>query len=384
MGHSNGKITAPVGIDADIAPVLGVGSYDLGYLCSNAHGKINKWSKIKPVKYATLAELTAAQLKSVAYGMTYTIDTAWNVIWAYEPPTGGDSAPFRALDFNGYNHNAVTGMAFEQGSYSYDLIRGSSDGINVGLHTDPSLITVLDFVDTLFKDCKIRLQATSYGNTVEYTYQSPLETITENSTLHWNLSTTVLQNFNVGTVSLVTVIVNPEGRQFMPLVKNQVLLSISANTGVTLPNWGYNMKIGTTVDDATNAYYYQMGGGTKVMDLSNGKNFFLLFYNIINNSGQTIGYDSVFIHFSWKDDNNQEHQERASLRMGTNLTTWSLSSGGTLNYQFGCKSAEIPVISSDGAERNVRIVPQVKLTQNGVPRYYNIASPLQLRMKKSQ
>lgn len=31
MAHSNGKITAPVGIDADIAPVLGVGSYDLGF-----------------------------------------------------------------------------------------------------------------------------------------------------------------------------------------------------------------------------------------------------------------------------------------------------------------------------------------------------------------
>lgn len=48
MAHSNGVITAPVGIYADIAPVLGVGSYDLGYLCSNAHGKINKWSYIKP------------------------------------------------------------------------------------------------------------------------------------------------------------------------------------------------------------------------------------------------------------------------------------------------------------------------------------------------
>lgn len=48
MAHSNRVITAPVGIDTDIAPVLGVGSYDLGYLCSNAHGKINKWSYIKP------------------------------------------------------------------------------------------------------------------------------------------------------------------------------------------------------------------------------------------------------------------------------------------------------------------------------------------------
>lgn len=55
MGHSNGKITAPVGIDADIAPVLGVGSYDLGYLCSNAHGKINPWARYKPVRYESLA-----------------------------------------------------------------------------------------------------------------------------------------------------------------------------------------------------------------------------------------------------------------------------------------------------------------------------------------
>ena len=55
MAHSNGKITAPVGIDADIAPVLGVGSYDLGYLCSNAHGKINPWARYKPVRYESLA-----------------------------------------------------------------------------------------------------------------------------------------------------------------------------------------------------------------------------------------------------------------------------------------------------------------------------------------
>ena len=31
MGHSNGKITAPVGIDADITPVLGVGCNDFEY-----------------------------------------------------------------------------------------------------------------------------------------------------------------------------------------------------------------------------------------------------------------------------------------------------------------------------------------------------------------
>ena len=45
MGHSNGKITAPVGLDSDVYPTLGIGptsdGYDLGYACANTHGKIN-------------------------------------------------------------------------------------------------------------------------------------------------------------------------------------------------------------------------------------------------------------------------------------------------------------------------------------------------------
>ena len=47
MSNSGGKITAPVSID-DVRTVLGVSSYDLGTLCKNSNGKINKWSKYKP------------------------------------------------------------------------------------------------------------------------------------------------------------------------------------------------------------------------------------------------------------------------------------------------------------------------------------------------
>lgn len=47
MGHSNGKITAPINLDADVFATLGIGSvggdYDLGYACANTHGKINPW-----------------------------------------------------------------------------------------------------------------------------------------------------------------------------------------------------------------------------------------------------------------------------------------------------------------------------------------------------
>ena len=59
MGHSNGKITAPVGLDSDVYPTLGIGptsdGYELEYACANTHGKINKWSKKKPVRYADMA-----------------------------------------------------------------------------------------------------------------------------------------------------------------------------------------------------------------------------------------------------------------------------------------------------------------------------------------
>lgn len=121
MAHSNGKITAPVGIDADIAPVLGVGNYDLGYLCRNTHGKINKWAKYKPVRQPWMDE-RAGYWKAADGGCGITLpvytapgtlssgflkDLFAGVTWPYDPPTGGDASPFRALDFNGYNHNSI-------------------------------------------------------------------------------------------------------------------------------------------------------------------------------------------------------------------------------------------------------------------------------------
>lgn len=119
MAHSNGKINAPVGIDTDIAPVLGVGSYDIGYLCSNAHGKINPWARYKPVRYSSLAPgatetwwkaldrncgVAPKRISSYPDSVNWANGTMNG--WVYEAPTGGDSSPYRVLDFDGYNHNA--------------------------------------------------------------------------------------------------------------------------------------------------------------------------------------------------------------------------------------------------------------------------------------
>lgn len=122
MGHSNGVISDPVNTD-DINATIGVLSHDIGYLCSNEHGKTCKWAKYKPVIVNQPGEITEAQRKSVNHGLAvtnalqsdgYTYNLAE---WTYNAPspykynsagqiTGGRGEFCRENDFIGYVHTA--------------------------------------------------------------------------------------------------------------------------------------------------------------------------------------------------------------------------------------------------------------------------------------
>ncbi len=109
MGHSNGRITAPVSI-SDVSSVLGVSTRDVGYLCSNVHGKTNRYSFAKPYAVAGIGTYPAIKnkvdyVKSVRL-KTYTIgDPAPATALAdYAAPKGGVSEPYRLTDFDGYEH----------------------------------------------------------------------------------------------------------------------------------------------------------------------------------------------------------------------------------------------------------------------------------------
>lgn len=120
MSNSGGKITAPVSIE-DVRTVLGVSSYDLGTLCKNSNGKINKWSKYKPVRQPFVVAPNSNWYKAndgfcglkVGWStagdssLTNLVNAYKQGTWDYLPPTGGDSQPFRLLDFEGYDHNAA-------------------------------------------------------------------------------------------------------------------------------------------------------------------------------------------------------------------------------------------------------------------------------------
>ena len=51
---SGTKLAAPIGLQ-EVYSLLGVNKtgtyYDIGYICGNAHGRINPWSKYKPTRY---------------------------------------------------------------------------------------------------------------------------------------------------------------------------------------------------------------------------------------------------------------------------------------------------------------------------------------------
>lgn len=140
----NGIIIAPINAE-DPYRVLGVGQYngwwDIGYICSNEHGRINMWSRYKPV--ALPAEVVNGTFNNSwgkwddvpytgsenwgnnpwfygsMYRKTYTVPVISSLSdigedgvqketakWTYNPPVGGDSSPFRLDDFLGYNHLA--------------------------------------------------------------------------------------------------------------------------------------------------------------------------------------------------------------------------------------------------------------------------------------
>lgn len=124
MSNSGGKISAPISIESDVYKVIGIaaqGRYDIGYACSNAHGKTNKWAKYKPTKYQSISTTTDTwkatdglcglsipiytAIGSTTSGLIKDIIDGAN--WPYNPPTGGSGQPFRITDFNGYNHNAI-------------------------------------------------------------------------------------------------------------------------------------------------------------------------------------------------------------------------------------------------------------------------------------
>lgn len=121
----DGIIKAPINVK-EAYQILGVGTtsngYDIGYICSNRHGKINMWSRYKPVRWKSynvnitntewwkgedgkcgidFSNASALNYKEIPEKMTADGKNGWE----YLPPNGNPFC-YRILDFIKYKHDA--------------------------------------------------------------------------------------------------------------------------------------------------------------------------------------------------------------------------------------------------------------------------------------
>lgn len=171
---SGTRLVAPIGLQ-EVYSLLGVNKtgtyYDVGYICGNAHGKINKWAKYKPVSVNQPAPITDAQRTAVNHGLVpvevpgivaadgvYKQGIPSTSAWGYQPPTTWN----RLTDFinpgnptqsgyyhaakapaNGFKNLAIYNVQFNDlpnytfnakfGNASYEGI-GDTSGIEIALN----------------------------------------------------------------------------------------------------------------------------------------------------------------------------------------------------------------------------------------------------------
>lgn len=146
--NSNGIITAPVRIQADVSPVLGVPSTNLSVLCTS--DKINKWSKYKPVRHSSTAKLTEPERVFVNHGfdvqgahsmdiVTLVNKASTNDDWVYLKPRGGSyDECYRLGDFDKYNSNAGTMFLYTHLPKSIPTQGTSVEGTELRFTYNPS------------------------------------------------------------------------------------------------------------------------------------------------------------------------------------------------------------------------------------------------------
>ena len=203
MSVSNNIIKAPIGLQ-EVYSLLGVAKqgtyYDVGYICSNSHGKINKWSKYKPLDnsktnltgsevYANSdgkcgLNITPIKLNSKQEQAFYQIREAYNTsgYWDYVQNT----STRRLQDFAGYQHAAVCPFwtLYKQGSkgeipypssgtvvQSYDMFQIDLEG---GDYLPEGNLTINDFTYSYYNGSTFYLRDARLGAVILVGTNNPI------------------------------------------------------------------------------------------------------------------------------------------------------------------------------------------------------------------
>lgn len=170
MIDENGIIRRPVDLIADVYRKLGIsadnGNYSVDLACRNTHGKINKWSRCKPIRLNKILVDRGTQWwkgKLGRCGLEITVTGSYrdianmyrmgNAEWGYEALTALAYTPRRLGDFEGYDHEAqapilgftVTDKAIKGTKFGATCLAQSENPTDTGVGSlRLSDITILD------------------------------------------------------------------------------------------------------------------------------------------------------------------------------------------------------------------------------------------------
>lgn len=374
MGNSNGKITAPVSLHADVYPVLGLTKtgayYDTGWVCGNSHGRINIWARNKPVRVNTPSEITDSQRHSVSFGLQRTPNGS-SYTWSYLPPRPGTDW-CRLTDFNGYDHNSACGLSFKTYNFTKDLF-GDKTALTVALQDSTSLITAYDLRDTIFKGMTIGLLMTNregsgqaYATNINIDRQSLVFTIPYDQLL--------LRG--AGTYNLTVSLFPPEYQR--------ATLTMTNDTGIMISKWS-DGSITFEIKDENGSYYlwseYQVGHGDNVLNLT-GMNLDIDTLSPENDGKTTINNTNMFFQFEW-DVPTGRAIKRVPMVDLTNLDnggSWTVGPGSGSAGRYGCLDNAMPKLTTESQVNRYTTLCIAYKHTDGI--FYSVTPKVTMRIKR--
>lgn len=374
------RLSAPLGLQ-EVYSVLGVNKsgtfYDVGYICGNGHGRINKWSRHKPIRVNTPTEITEAQKHSASFGLSATFSASANAVWNYLPPRPGTDW-CRLTDFVGYDHGSVCGLAFKAGSYTKDLFNDKT-ALTVALQDSTSLITAYDLRDTIFNGMRFRLHLTYYeGAGQAYDAYSNIDKQSITFTIPYDQL--LMRGAGEYNLTLYGVTSSNETRRIFLPENETIKLYMTNDTGLSIQYWD-----SAKIMDEDGEYYligdYEAGHGDNVLNLT-GRDLQFFHIVIINDDNRDISNQNIYIQFEW-DVSEGTAIKRVPLISHANDDkggSWGAASGDVTIAYAGSYNSLLPQLTtSSQVSQYTRVSIVYKHTDNN---YYGISKKKVLRIKR--
>lgn len=393
MSSSNGKIARPVSLPFDVYPVLGLSTSNgcsLIYACQNTHGKTNKWSLKKPVDSEALFPVA----NNVSEWWKGTSKDC-NLVWTFDSYGSSAVVTYRAPNknilgmFDGYNHNAICGLAFKYNSLSNNLL--SETTLNVPLEDSADSVTIYDVKDfSLFSGLKPGLRIDSTGDDipiVKYIIGS-----WSNRSMSFVLDLVSLESLGVGDFSCQFVLYNAQNQivyyPFPSSTKQKCKISLSADTGIT-----YSWSSPYNVYDPVKKGYYQLSDYGRfsnpglVIDATSDILGFVMnsvyLTQASNSPVEAASSENMYIVFEWDEATNTgtkryRVKSRLSIFESNTFKDFSITKGGGRAGNYGIDYRYLPNFTNSTQCQFYLTYRKIK---NGVEYYYRITDKKWIKLK---